>query len=96
MAVALELQYTARPSIPYLKYMQPYAFWDQGLTWDIDATDDSKRRSGASAGVGVRTAITDYFFGNLEIGWPLTRSVSLADEGEGNDPRFFFSLSAKY
>jgi hemolysin activation/secretion protein len=96
MAVALELQYTARPSVPYLKYVQPYGFWDQGLTWDIDATDDSKRRSGASAGVGVRTAITDYFFGNLEIGWPLTRPVSLADEGEGNDPRFFFSLSAQY
>ena len=96
MAVAFELQYTARPSVPYLMYVQPYAFWDQGLTWDIDATDDSKRRSGASAGIGVRTAITEYLFGNLEIGWPLTRPVSLADEGEGNDPRFFFSLSARY
>jgi hemolysin activation/secretion protein len=96
MALALELQYTMQPGVPYLKYLQPYAFWDIGATWDIDADDSSANRSGASAGLGLRFGLTDHFSAGLEIAKPLTREVSSADDGEGDDPRFFFTLTGLY
>ncbi len=99
MALALELQHTSQPGVPYVKYLQPYAFWDFGSTWDIDADgddEDSALRTGASAGLGVRLGLTDYFSASLEFAKPLTRAWASADEGEENDPRLFFSLSGTY
>ena len=95
-ALALELQYKAQPKVPLIKSFQPYAFWDFGATWDIDAKDDTERRTGSSTGLGMRLGITDYVNSSFELTLPLTRAVSSADIGEENDPRFFFNLSAKY
>ena len=95
-ALALELQYKAQPKIPLIKSLQPYAFWDFGATWDIDAKDDTAQRSASSTGLGMRIGITDYVNSSFELTLPLTRTVSSADKGDGNDPRFFFNLSAKY
>ena len=96
MALALELQYTTKPGWSLVKYMQPYAFYDFGTTWDIDADDSSARRTGASAGIGLRFGLGDHFSAGLELAKPLTRAVSSADDGEGKDPRFFFTLSGFY
>ncbi len=79
-----------------MKYLQPYVFWDFGATWDIDIEEDTARRTGSSAGLGLRFGITDHFSGGLEMAQPLTRSVSSADEGGGDDPRFFFTFSGLY
>ena len=96
MALALELQYTMKPGVSKVKYLQPYAFWDYGATLDIDADDDPAKRTGSSAGLGLRFGITDHFTAGLEVAKPLSRSVSSADDGEGDDPRFFFTFSGLY
>ncbi len=96
MAIALELQYTMQPGWPNVKYLQPYAFWDFGATWDLDADDASANRTGASACIGLRFGLGDHFSAGLEIAKPLTREVSSADDGEGKDPRFFFTLTGLY
>ena len=96
MAFASEIQYTMKPGVAYMKYLQPYVFWDFGATWDIDVEEDKARRTGSSAGLGLRFGITDHFSGGLEMAQPLTRFVSSANEGNGDDPRFFFTLSGLY
>ena len=96
MAFASEIQYTMKPGVAHMKYLQPYVFWDFGATWDIDVEEDKARRTGSSAGLGLRFGITDHFSGGLEMAQPLTRSVSSADEGSGDDPRFFFTFSGFY
>lgn len=54
---------------------------------------ESSDESLASAGVGVRFAITDWLSGSLEAGKPLTRRV---DAEEDKEWRGFFSFRAEW
>ena len=96
MGIALELKYTFQPEGQFLKYLQPYTFWDFGVTWDLESEDDERQQSAASAGMGIRLGFGDYLSADLEVSQPLTRPVSSASEGDGGDPRVFFNLSGNY
>ncbi|AVM73379.1 ShlB/FhaC/HecB family hemolysin secretion/activation protein [Magnetospirillum gryphiswaldense] len=96
-AAKLELQYTDQKEDWGLKYYQPFAFYDFGVTHDRDPVNTEATRTGASAGVGIRFGLTDYFSGSVEYDVPLTRPVSANEPGgKGKDHRIFFSISARY
>ena len=73
---------------------QIYGYYDIGRVWNRgDAVGQSSEESLASAGVGVRFAVTDWLSGSLEAGKPLTRRV----EAEGDrEWRGFFSLRVEW
>jgi hemolysin activation/secretion protein len=97
VAGKLELQYTNQVEDIGLKYYQPFIFYDAGLTHDRDPVNTNAIRTGTSAGVGVRFAVTDYFSGSLELDKPLTRPVNAnLPGGKGKEPRLFFSITARY
>jgi hemolysin activation/secretion protein len=97
VAGKIELQYTNQIEDIGLKYYQPFAFYDAGLTHDRDPINTNAVRTGTSAGIGVRFSVTDYFSGSLELDKPLTRPVSAnLPGGKGKEPRVFFSISARY
>ncbi len=87
--VELRLDVDAVPSPP-AELFQVYAYYDIGKVWNRgQAADESL----ASAGVGLRFAVTDWLSGSLEAGKPLTRRV----EAEGDrEWRGFFSLRAEW
>ena len=73
---------------------QVFTYYDIGKVWNRRAVvGQSSGESLASAGVGVRFAVTDWLSGSLEAGKPLTRRV----EAEGDrEWRGFFSLRAEW
>ena len=94
VAALAELRFTGQPDIPILNFYQLYGFWDFGATFDIDAGAQPSRRTGSSAGLGVRFGVTDYATGYIEVAKPMTRPVALEDNG--NDPRVFFRISTRF
>lgn len=96
-AAKLELQYLDQAEEIGLKYYQPFVFYDFGVTHDRDPVNQKATRTGASAGVGLRFGLTDYFSGSVELDLPLTRQVSASQtSGEGEDARLFFNITARY
>lgn len=96
-AAKLELQYTNQAEELGLKYYQPFAFYDFGVTHDRDPVNTDATRTGASAGAGIRFGLTEYLSGSAEYDVPLTRPVSANESaGKGKDHRIFFSISARY
>ena len=93
-AVVAEIRYTGQPDIPILNFYQLYGFYDLGATYDIGAEGPEAKRSGASAGLGLRFGLTDYLSGQLELAKPMTRPVAL--ENNGKAARIFFRLSARF
>ena len=93
-AVAAEIRYTDQPDIPILNFYQLYGFVDLGTTFDIGANETDSKRSGASAGLGLRFGVTDHLSGQLELAKPMTRPVALEDNGKS--ARLFFRLSARF
>jgi hemolysin activation/secretion protein len=86
-----ELQYTEGRQWGPLWGYQPYGFYDAGVVWNR-GSDVGKRLSLASAGIGVRSQIYEYFFVDLELGWPLTRKPATDDKGA----RFVFQVTMRY
>jgi hemolysin activation/secretion protein len=93
-AVVAEIRVTGQPDIPILNFYQLYGFYDLGATYDIGVGGSEAKRSGASAGLGLRFGLTDYVSGQLELAKPMTRPVSLEDNGKA--ARIFFRLSARF
>lgn len=73
---------------------QVFTYYDIGKVWNRgDVAGQPSNESLASAGVGVRFAVTDWLSGSLEAGKPLTRRV----EAEGDrEWRGFFALRAEW
>ena len=94
LAGSIEFRFNPKVEAPF-RYLQPYAFYDIGGIWNIDRIDptDIESASLASAGLGVRFGVWEYFSGSLEVSKPLTRIVA----NEGNDDiRVFFSLTGRF
>ena len=93
VAGKLELQWS-QPTAPILlQNYQIYGFYDVGATWEEgSAANDSL----ASTGVGLRFNATDWMSGYVELAYPLTRPVASRAPGKRDDPRLFFSLSARF
>lgn len=96
IAGKVELRYGQNVDSTLLQSYQLYGFYDAGVVWnrDSDATTPPSQ-SAASAGFGTRLNATDWLSANFEIGIPLTRPVDAMGK-DGNDPRGFFSLVARF
>lgn len=71
-----------------------YTYFDIGKVWNRgDAVGESSDESLASAGVGVRFAITGWLSGSLEAGKPLIRRVDAEGDKEW---RGFFSFRTEW
>ncbi|HUA56099.1 MAG TPA: ShlB/FhaC/HecB family hemolysin secretion/activation protein [Candidatus Sulfotelmatobacter sp.] len=94
IAGKLELQYGEKPTGFGLASYQLYTYYDAGRVWNHQALPgEFGAASATAAGAGVRVVVNDQIAGSLEIAKPLTRDVMT----EGNkDPRFFFSLVARF
>jgi hemolysin activation/secretion protein len=94
VALKLELQKGIKTDWSYLKSFQAYLYFDHGTVLLRNPTiveEDST--SLTSSGLGVRTNINEWLSGYFEAGLPMSRNVGT----EGNkDPRFFFSINARY
>jgi hemolysin activation/secretion protein len=96
LAGRIELRWDAPPpGIGDVSY-QVYGFWDGGEVWTrTPSAGQPSQQSLASAGIGLRIALTQWLYGTAEIAKPLTRPIATRGES-GNDPRFFFSLTARF
>jgi hemolysin activation/secretion protein len=73
----------------------PYIFYDLGAVWQREhVTGESARTSVASAGTGLRIAVSTFATG-IELAKPLTRPVA-SEEPDGHDTRVFGSLSYRF
>ncbi len=74
--------------------VQFYTFFDIGRVWNDDATtNDDKRESLASTGVGARVNFANDIQAGLGVAFPLTRRVESDDE---RDPRLYLNVSKKF
>ncbi|MGQ9369043.1 ShlB/FhaC/HecB family hemolysin secretion/activation protein [Azospirillum sp. ST 5-10] len=99
-AAKIELQYDFRIGAgPGWPSLQAYGFYDFGVVADEDPealNQSDGTRSLASAGLGIRSRITDWLHANLELAKPLTRGVSAnADSSDAKAARLYFGLSAR-
>ena len=94
VAFKLEVQYAQKPGMKYLKEYQEYIFFDFGSAWTTDtAVGSDSQNDITSIGFGVRYNFTRWISGFVEVAIPMGRDVGA--EGD-DDPRFFFSLAARY
>jgi hemolysin activation/secretion protein len=93
-ALKLELQKGIKTDWSYLKSFQAYLYFDHGVVLLRNPTAvEEDSTSLTSSGLGVRTNINEWLSGYFEAGLPMSRNVGT----EGNkDPRFFFSINARY
>lgn len=85
-----ELRYDIQPSIIIPQWVEIFGFYDVGKVWFNDFVGIKPDVSAASAGIGLRTTLTDFLSGSVVIAKPLT----LVPPTEGNkDPRIFFSVT---
>ena len=92
LAGSLELGYSPTMTAGPVSSPTGYLFYDIGAVWNGDGLPPG-RTSLASAGAGLRFRLGESAHVGLEIAKPLTRD---ADEGNGRDPRFFFSLAVNF
>lgn len=96
IASKIEVRYNDAPGMRFLDSYQLYAFYDIGKVWNRETiASEFKDASAASAGVGSRFNITESLTGGVELAVPLTRDVA-ANGNDGDDPRVFFSLLARF
>ncbi len=95
IAVRAELQYSKQLADLHINFLQPYLFYDYGAIWNRSATCPD-HLDGASTGLGVRFAITDFLNGSLEVDKPISRAVAAELPDDGNDLRTFFTITGRY
>lgn len=90
----IELRYGQPVGYQYFDSFQLYSYYDIGKAYtrgNSVGTPDAV--SLASAGAGVRANFTDYLYGYVEVGVPLTKTVGSEND---EDPRLFFSVTGRY
>ena len=85
---------TSRPACHSCQSYQFYGFYDFGIVWNSDSNTDPNQ-SLASAGIGVRTNVNQWFSADFEVAQVLTRKMAnRADNREG--ARYFFRLTGQF
>lgn len=98
IASKLELRVNAYPDKRFLQEIQYYTFYEIGATWNaIQDLVQPNKDSGADLGAGLRTIFNKYFYGNLEIAKPLTRTVAtqITLGNNGKAWRLYFSIGTR-
>ncbi|MCS5597664.1 MAG: BamA/TamA family outer membrane protein [Alphaproteobacteria bacterium] len=90
----VEVQWRTPYHVPIFDSYQLYGFYDIGRVWNDDATtNDLKRESLASAGIGLDAKIAEKTKLGFMVAKPLTRDV----QTQGDDgARVYFSLSREF
>lgn len=93
-AGSIELRLDFAPGLSFLQSIEPYAFYDAGVIWNIKNVIGTKRKqSCTSTGIGTRFVFNKYMSGNLMFAQPLTKQVTAETfVGQGRLPRSFFSI----
>lgn len=95
VATSVEVLYTDVDTIQDLNLkLVPFAFYDIGKVWNEDR--GSKPISAASAGFGTYYNFKNYMNGQLQVAYPLTKSVSTPIMNGANSPRILFSLNTSF
>lgn len=96
---SFELRYDLGINKFYLSSLQPYVFYDAGMTWNRKVLGGSVGQlSGTSTGLGVRFYTTKRLSGNFFWAQTLTKPVASEDVtwNRGQRPRVFFSVNASF
>ena len=94
IAGKVELQWRTPYELEVFDNYQLYGFYDIGRVWNDDATtNDLKRESLASAGIGFDGTISEKVKVGAIIAVPLTRDVQTQRD---DDPRFYFTISKEF
>lgn len=94
IAGKVQLQWRNPYHVPLFDNYQVFGFYDVGRVWNDDATtNDLKRESLASAGIGLDATIAEKTKLGIMVAQPLTRDVQTQRD---DDPRFYFSLSREF
>ena len=91
---SVELQYNNAPGLSFLNSYQVYAFYDFGVVWNTDP-NVAGEESLASAGVGVRTNLTNWLSADFEVAQPLTRQLENRADNKDSE-RYFFRLTGQF
>ena len=94
VGASVELQFSQAPGWTFLQSYQLYAFYDFGVVWNTDSNTPSQE-SLASAGIGVRTNLTDWLFADFEVAQPLTRELENRADNRDSE-RYFFRLTGQF
>ena len=94
LGASVELQFSQAPGWTFLQSYQFYAFYDFGVVWNTDSNTPSEE-SLASAGIGVRTNLTDWLFADFEVAQPLTRELENRSDNRDSE-RYFFRLTGQF
>ena len=95
LGTTVELQFNQAPGLSFLQSYQVYAFYDFGVVWNSD-TNTPSQASLASAGVGVRTNLTDWLSVDLEVAKPLTREPANRSISDPDAERYFFRVTGQF
>ncbi len=98
IASKLELRANTYPEKIFLQQIQYYSFYEIGVAWSVSSDlSQPNKDSGTDFGAGLRVNFNKYFYGNLEITKPLTRSVAtqMLLGKNGKAWRMYFSFGAK-
>lgn len=93
VAALAELRYDQDVGVFGLESVQPYGFYDVGITWDQDRSVSDRRDTLTSAGFGLRADMAFGLSASLEFAKPLTRSRG-TDDDDDRAPRIY--LGARY
>jgi len=93
VAALTELRYDQDVGAFGVESVQPYGFYDIGITWDQDRSVSDRRDTLTSAGFGLRVATAFGLSASLEFAKPLTRSRA-TDDDDDRAPRIY--LGARY
>jgi hemolysin activation/secretion protein len=95
MVASLELRspHLLPGSMDVVDKLQAIAFVDGGLGWiQNPLADEPERNDLASAGLGLRFKVWQYFEGVLDLGFPLLK----LDQVEAGDPKLHFLIASEF
>ncbi len=94
IAGKLEVQWNKPYDTNFFEDYQLYSFYDIGRVWNKDATtNDGKKQSIASAGLGIRAEFVNDLNTGFAIAFPLTRDLDTTND---KDPRFYFNVNKNF
>lgn len=93
---AVELRYTGWKIAGDALSISPYSFYDIGVVYNEDSAQ-SKKESGVSAGIGIRTTSSIGLSSNLSLAWPVTRDINTPIYGRNSgDPRINIEIIKEF
>lgn len=72
VAGKIELRMNTAPNLPFLKQVQYYTFYDNGIIWNLDEVTTTPRQTASSAGAGFRANLISHLNAEAFIAKPLT------------------------